>query len=129
MIEDNSLLVRFVRIGTTDAAYIAYNEWPLVQGAAVFFAHLSDIWNAWDAREPLPSIVLSDDDFNETARILKIYHDTEALDPPAPFNGAVYTAHGIARFAIPTENPVFDVNGVRYTVNYVMIDRYELVQL
>jgi hypothetical protein len=87
------------------------------------------LWDGWDTNVSVGSIEIKIHQLIAIAHIMRICRDTSILNPPKPYNGAIYSSDGIIPFQIPIENPVLEYENQKYRVDYIQLDRFTLTKV
>ena len=60
---------------------------------------------------------------------MRICRNTSILNPPKPYDGAVYSNDGILQFMIPIAHPILEYENQKYRVDYIQLDRFTLTKV
>ena len=108
--------------------FVKVSGWlPLIAGSNSYI-HL--LWEDFDKNNLVARrFFVSESEFLQFENVLRIRRNIGNINPEIPHNRAIYTADGIMKYQLPIDNPYLHFGGKTFRVDYIQMDRYQLIEV
>ena len=108
--------------------FVNVSGWlPLIQGSNSYL-HL--LWEDFDKNNLVARrFFVSESELLAFENVMRIRRNTANINPETPHHRAIYTAEGIMKYQLPIDNPYLHFGGKTFRVDYIQMDRYQLIEV